>query len=504
MRWGSRKKHPSRGINAVLRDFFEFSACHPLLRKRARRGRDEFTGIKNKRESIIIMFKKILIANRGEIALRVIRACRDMGIISVAVYSEADRDSMHANIADESLCIGGALAKDSYLNMTAIITAAQISGAEAIHPGYGFLSENPAFVKMCEENNIKFIGPSAKSIAMMGNKAEAKSMMTNAGVPVIPGSNGAVYSYLEADNICDRIGYPVMIKASSGGGGRGIRLVADRNSLKNAYDMCRAEAKASFGDDEIYIEKFIENPRHIEIQILADEYGRVIHLFERDCSLQRRHQKIMEEAPSTFMDGDLRYKMGEAAVKAAKAAGYANAGTIEFLVDKNKKFYFMEMNTRVQVEHPVTELITGIDIVTHQIKIAAGEPLKISQSDVKILGHAIECRINAEDPDKNFAPCPGKIKELNVPGGLGVRVDSAVYQGYNIPPYYDSMISKLIVFGNDRDEAIARMRRALAEYLFDGIITNVDYQIELLSTEEFQNGDFTVNFIDEYNRRRTE
>ncbi|MCL1858132.1 MAG: acetyl-CoA carboxylase biotin carboxylase subunit [Oscillospiraceae bacterium] len=450
------------------------------------------------------MFKKILIANRGEIAVRVIRACRDMGIISVAVYSEADRDSMHSNIADESLCIGGAMAKDSYLNLRAIITAAQISGADAIHPGYGFLSENTVFVKLCEENNIKFIGPNAKSIALMGNKAEAKIMMQKSGVPVIPGSDGAVYNLPEAEDICDKIGYPVMIKASGGGGGRGIRLVSDKNALKNAYNMCKAEAKASFGNDDIYIEKFIENPRHIEIQILADEHGKIIYLFERDCSLQRRHQKIMEEAPSVFMDENLRRKMGDAAIKATKAANYFNAGTVEFLVDKNKNFYFMEMNTRIQVEHPVTEFITGIDIVKQQIKIAAGEPLELAQSDVKLLGHAIECRINAEDPDKNFAPCPGKITELNVPGGPGVRVDSAVYQGYNIPPYYDSMISKLIVFGNNRDEAIARMRRALAEYLFEGIITNVDYQIELLSTEEFQTGDFNINFVDEYNKRRRE
>ena len=448
------------------------------------------------------MFKKILIANRGEIAVRVIRACRDMGIISVAVYSEADRDSMHANIADESICIGGAQAKDSYLNMRAIITAAQISGADAIHPGYGFLSENTIFVKLCEDNGIKFIGPCAKSIALMGNKAEAKKMMTKAGVPVIPGSDWAVSGLAEAEKICEKIGYPVMLKASSGGGGRGIRLVKDKNELKNAYDMCRAEAKAAFGDDEIYIEKFIVNPRHIEIQILADELGNVVYLFERDCSLQRRHQKIIEEAPSPFMDEALRKKMGKAAVTAAKAAKYANAGTIEFLVDKDRNFYFMEMNTRVQVEHPVTEFITGIDIVKKQIKIASGEPLGLSQSDIKLLGHSIECRINAENPDKNFAPCPGEIKELNVPGGPGVRVDSAVYQGYVVPPYYDSMISKLIVFGNDREEAIARMRRALAEYLFDGITTNVDYQIELLSTEEFQSGNVNINFIDEYNKRR--
>ena len=453
-------------------------------------------------KEIINMFKKILIANRGEIAVRVIRACRDMGIISVAVYSEADRDSMHSNIADESICIGGAPAQESYLNMRAVITAAKISGAEAIHPGYGFLAENTIFVKLCEENNIKFIGPCAKSIALMGNKAEAKRMMQKAGVPVIPGSDGIVHSLSEAEEICGKTGYPVMIKASGGGGGRGIRLVSEKDALKNAYNMCKTESKASFGDDGIYIEKFIENPKHIEIQILADEHGNVINLFERDCSLQRRHQKIMEEAPSVFMDGDLRKRMGDAAIKAAKAVNYANAGTIEFLVDKNKNFYFMEMNTRIQVEHPVTEFITGIDIVKQQIKIASGEPLELSQGDVKLLGHAIECRINAEDPDKNFAPCPGIITELNVPGGPGVRVDSAVYQGYNIPPYYDSMISKLIVFGNNRDEAIARMRRALAEYLFEGIITNADYQIELLSTEEFQTGNFNINFVDEYNKRR--
>ena len=448
------------------------------------------------------MFKKILIANRGEIAVRVIRACRDMGIISVAVYSEADRDSMHAQIADESICIGGAPAKDSYLNMRAVITAAKISGADAVHPGYGFLSENTIFVRLCEDNNIKFIGPGAKSIALMGNKAEAKNMMQKAGVPVIPGSDGAVKNLREAEEVCGKIGYPVMLKASSGGGGRGIRLVMDINALKNAYVLCRTEARASFGDDEIYIEKFIENPRHIEIQILADEHNNAVHLFERDCSLQRRHQKILEEAPSPFMDATLRAKMGEAAILAAKAANYANAGTIEFLVDKDRNFYFMEMNARVQVEHPVTEFITGIDIVTRQIKIAAGEPLGFKQGDIKILGHAIECRINAENPDKNFAPCPGEIKELNVPGGPGVRVDSAVYQGYIVPPYYDSMISKLIVFGNDREEAISRMRRALAEYLFEGIITNVDYQLELLSTEEFQAGKVNINFVDGYNKRR--
>ena len=448
------------------------------------------------------MFKKILIANRGEIALRVIRACREMGIISVAVYSEADRDAMHANIADESFCIGAAASKDSYLNMRAVITAAQLSGAEAVHPGYGFLSEREQFVKMCEDNNIKFIGPGAKPIAVMGDKAKAKQMMIHAGVPTIPGSNGAVHSLREAEEVCDKIKYPVMIKAVSGGGGRGIRFVASKNELKNAYDMCRAEGKASFGDDSIYIEKYIVEPRHIEIQVIADEHGNCVHLFERDCSLQRRHQKMVEEAPSPFVDDELRAKMGAAAVKAAKSTNYANAGTIEFLVDKDKNFYFMEMNTRIQVEHPVTEIITGIDIVKTQIKIAYGEPLSFAQKDIKISGHAIECRINAENPDKNFAPSPGVIKELNVPGGPGVRVDSAVYQGYAIPPYYDSMISKLIVSGKDREEALARMKRALVEYLFGGIITNVDYQIELISTEEFLTGDFNITFADEYNKRR--
>jgi len=448
------------------------------------------------------MFKKILVANRGEIAIRIIRACRDMGIISVAVYSDADEEAMHANMADESLCIGGAMAKDSYLNMKAVITAAKIAEADAIHPGYGFLAENAAFVKMCEDNGIKFIGPSAKSISMMGDKAKAKSAMTRAGVPTIPGSNGVVHSLLECEDICDRIGYPVMIKASAGGGGKGIRQVNDREALKNAYNMCRAEAKASFGDDSIYIEKLIVNPRHIEIQIIADEFGKTVHLFERDCSLQRRHQKIIEEAPSTFVDEDLRRRMGDAAIKAAKVSGYVNVGTVEFLVDSNKNFYFLEMNTRIQVEHPVTELVTGIDIVTEQIKIASGEPLGYSQGDIKIVGHSIECRINAENPDKNFAPSPGTIDVLNVPGGPGIRVDSATYQGYNIPPYYDSMIAKLIVKGKDREEAIARMRRALAEYHFEGIITNVEYHLELLSTEEFQKGECTINFIDEYNKNR--
>ena len=448
------------------------------------------------------MFKKVLVANRGEIAVRVVRALRELGIRSIGVYSKEDSTSLHAQLADQRLCIGEGPAKNSYLNKEQIITAALNLEADAIHPGYGFLSENTTFVKMCEDNGIKFIGPSAQSIAVMGDKAKAKQTMKQAGVPTIPGSDGAVHSLREVEDICDKIKYPIMIKAVSGGGGRGIRYVATKDELKNAYDMCRAEGKASFGDDSLYIEKYIEEPRHIEIQVIADEHGNCVHLFERDCSLQRRHQKLVEEAPSPFVDDELRAKMGAASVKAAKATNYANAGTIEFLVDKHKAFYFMEMNTRVQVEHPVTEVITGVDIVKTQIKIAMGEPLPFTQKDISITGHAIECRINAENPDKNFAPSPGVINSLHVPGGPGVRVDSATYQGYAIPPYYDSMIAKLIVSGKNREEAIARMKRALAEYLFDGITTNVDYQIELMSTEEFVSGNFNVAFIDEYNKRR--
>ncbi|GHV15180.1 acetyl-CoA carboxylase biotin carboxylase subunit [Clostridia bacterium] len=442
------------------------------------------------------MFKKILIANRGEIALRVIRACRDMGIISVAVYSDADRDAMHANIADEALCIGAAAASESYLSQNAILTAASISGADAIHPGYGFLSENAEFARRVAGAGIKFIGPSPETISMMGSKAEAKRIMREAGVPVIGGSDGVVTDYPSALAAAQSAGFPVMVKAAHGGGGKGIRFVEKESDLRASFDICRAESKASFGSEELYIEKFIVKPRHIEFQILADEHGNIVHLYERDCSLQRRHQKLIEESPSTFLSPALREKMGEAALAAARAVNYSGVGTVEFLVDANHDFYYMEMNTRIQVEHPVTERVTGIDIVTNQIASAAGEILPFKQSDIKLSGHAIECRINAEDPSKNFAPCPGVILELNVPGGPGVRVDSAVYQGYKIPPYYDSMISKLIVHGRNRDEAIARTRRALSEYLFEGIQTNTDYQIELVNSPEFIAGDFDIEFVD--------
>lgn len=448
------------------------------------------------------MFKKILIANRGEIAVRIIRACRDMSIVSVAVCSDVDKDSMHAQIADECLCIGNANPKNSYLNMSAIITAAKASGADAIHPGYGFLSENYEFARLCEENKIVFIGPSAEAISLMGNKSEAKKTMKKAGVPIIPGSDGNVGNAEEGFLIAESIGYPVMIKAANGGGGKGIRLVSAKEAFTNAFNLCKAEAETSFGSGDLYIEKFISEPKHIEIQILGDTMGNVIHLFERDCSLQRRHQKIIEESPSVFLDNDIRAKMGADAVKAVKAVGYENAGTIEFLVDKDKNYYFMEMNTRIQVEHPVTEMVTGIDIVREQINIASGEKLFYKQEDIKLLGHAIECRINAENPDKNFAPSPGIINELNVPGGPGVRVDSAIYQGYEVLPYYDSMISKLIVFADTREQATARMRRALAEYLFSGIETNTDYHLELLSTDEFIRGKFSINFLEEYNKSR--
>lgn len=442
------------------------------------------------------MFKRILIANRGEIAVRVIRACRDMGIISVGVYSKADRDSLHKYLADEKICIGPPSPKDSYLNMKNIISAAVAMGADAIHPGYGFLSENIEFAKMCEENNIEFIGPSYKSIALMGDKAAARETMIKAGVPVIPGSHGLVKSYKEALEVSKKIGYPVMVKASNGGGGRGIRKVDREEDLKNAIQSAKSEAKANFGDDGVYIEKCILNPRHIEIQILGDKYGNVVHLYDRDCSLQRRHQKIIEESPSCFLDDEIREKMGKAAVKAAKAANYYSAGTVEFLVDKDKNFYFMEMNTRIQVEHPVTEFVTGVDLVRAQIEIANGEKLKFKQEDIKIKGHAMECRINAEDPLNNFMPTPGIIQELNIPGGLGVRVDCAIYQGYEIPPFYDSLIAKLIVFGNDRPHTIARMKRALSEFIIGDVTSNADFLMKLLNDKHFTDGNFDNCFLD--------
>ncbi len=439
---------------------------------------------------------KILIANRGEIAVRIIRACKEMNIKTVAIYSEADKESLHTKLADEAICIGPAESSKSYLNIKNIIEAAYITGADSIHPGFGFLSENAQFAKICRESNIKFIGPSAEVIETLGNKSNAKEMMKKAGVPVIPGSDGSVKGLKEAKKIANEIGYPVMLKAAAGGGGKGIRIANNDIELESNYNIVKQEAKISFNDDEIYIEKFIKNPRHVEIQILADEYGDVIHLGERDCSIQRRHQKMIEETPSTAIDDRLRNKMGEAAIKAAKTAGYSSCGTVEFLVDSDKNFYFMEMNTRIQVEHPITEMRTGIDIVKEQIRIAAGERLRIKQKDVNFRGHAIECRINAENPNKNFMPCPGKITGLHLPGGNGIRIDSAIYEGYTIPPNYDSMIAKLIVYGANRNEAIAKMKRALEEVVIEGIETNRDFLFEIIRNLDFIRGNFDTSFID--------
>lgn len=443
------------------------------------------------------MLNKVLIANRGEIAVRIIRACREMNIKTVAIYSDIDKDSLHTKLADEAICVGSAAPSKSYLNVKNILEAANVTGAEGIHPGFGFLSENAKFAKMCTESNIKFIGPSAEVINLMGNKTNAKQLMKDAGVPTVPGSDGKLNSLEEAKKIAKKVGYPVMLKASSGGGGKGIRLCNNQEELINYYDIVKQEAKVSFNDDELYLEKCIVNPRHVEIQILADEYGNCIHLGERDCSLQRNNQKVLEESPSTVLDNTLRKKMGEAAIKAVKAAKYANAGTIEFLVDKDKNFYFMEMNTRIQVEHPVTEWVTGVDIVKEQLKIASGEKLSFKQEDITFSGHSIECRINAENPYKNFRPSPGEIKELNLPGGNGVRIDTAVYTGYKIPPVYDSMIAKLIVHGKDREEAISKMKRALDECIIEGIDTNIEFLKSILSNEKFKSGEFTTAIIKE-------
>ena len=441
------------------------------------------------------MFKKVLIANRGEIAVRIIRACRELGLRTVAVYSEADRSALHAKIADEAVCIGPAASSESYLNVRAIIGACEITGADAIHPGFGFLSENASFARTCEKCGITFIGPDSHSIEMLGDKAAAKEAMKAAGVPVITGSDGAVKSFEEAKRIAAEIGYPVMVKASAGGGGRGIRIVEKAEELESQINAAKQEALSAFGNDEIYIEKFVVNPKHIEIQILADSQGNVISLGERDCSMQRRNQKVLEEAPSTVIDEETRCKMGEAACAAAKVCGYKNAGTIEFRVDKDKHFYFMEMNTRIQVEHPITEEVTGVDIVKEQLRIAAGEPLSYKQEDIKLSGHAIECRINAENPAMNFMPSPGVIDSLFIPGGPGVRVDTAVYQGYEITPYYDSMIAKLIVHGKDREEAIAKMKWALAEFIVDGVSTNIDFHLKLIRTEAFEKGDYDNGYL---------
>lgn len=445
------------------------------------------------------MFNKILIANRGEIAIRIMRACRELGIKTVAVYSTADRSALHAQIADEAICIGPAASKDSYLNTKAIIAACELTHADAIHPGFGFLSENADFARLCRKCGITFIGPSPEVMDAMGDKANAKKTMIEAKVPVVPGSDGVVRTVEQAREVCAEIGYPVMVKASAGGGGRGIRLVEREEDLEANYIAAQQEALQFFANDEVYIEKFIVNPRHVEVQLLADNHGNVVHLGERDCSLQRRNQKVLEESPSPIMTPELRERMGTAAVNAAKACGYQNAGTIEFLVDKDKNFYFMEMNTRIQVEHPVTEFVTGIDLVKAQIRIAAGEKLWFTQDDVKITGHAIECRINAEDPRHGFRPCPGQIKSLHVPGGFNVRIDSAVYSGYVIPPYYDSMIGKMLVKGSTREEAIKKMRVALSEFIIEGVETNIDFQLCLLKDEDFEKGEFDIGFLNRKN-----
>ena len=443
------------------------------------------------------MIRKILIANRGEIAVRIIRACKELGISTVAVYSEQDKDAMHTQLADEAICIGSGKSKESYLNSTNILSAAVATKSNAIHPGFGFLSENATFAAICEACNIKFIGPRSETIDLLGNKSMAREVMTRAKVPVIPGSKGIIETFEKAKSEAKRIGYPIMIKASSGGGGKGIRLVRKEDELENAFYTAKSEGATNFGDDSVYMEKFIENPRHIEFQIIADNYGNVIHLGERDCSIQRRNQKVLEEAPAKVLTEELREKMGIAAINGAKAAGYVNAGTMEFLLDKHGNFYFMEMNTRIQVEHPVTEMITSVDIVKEQINIANNNKLSFSQDDVVLRGHAIECRINAEMPDKNFAPCPGKITFLNIPGGNGVRVDTAVYSGYTIPPLYDSMIAKLIVHGKNRDEAIHKMIRALEEFVIEGIESNIDFQFDILNNDVFKSGNFDTSFINQ-------
>ena len=441
------------------------------------------------------MLKKVLIANRGEIAVRIIRACREMGIRTVAIYSEADKNALHVQLADEAICVGPAPSNKSYLNVKAILEAACLTGADSIHPGFGFLSENPNFAKICQETGIKFIGPDYKLIELLGNKSRAKETMKRAGVPVVPGSDGLIYSKEQAVNLAEQIKYPVMLKASAGGGGRGIRVAYSKEELEKEYDIVKQEAKVSFNDDSLYLEKFVENPRHVEIQILADEHGNCIHLGERDCSVQRRNQKVLEETPSGILDEETRKKMGEVAVKAVKEIGYSNAGTIEFLVDKNKDFYFMEMNTRVQVEHPVTEMVTGVDIIKEQIKIASGEELTYKQEDIKFDGHSMEVRINAENPDKNFMPCPGTITGLHIPGGNGIRVDTAIYSGYTVPPTYDSMLAKLIVHGKNREESIAKMKSAVAEFVVEGITTNIDFLLKILENENFKTNNYDTSFI---------
>lgn len=441
------------------------------------------------------MIKKVLIANRGEIAVRIIRACREMGIETVAVYSEADKEALHTQLADEAICIGPAPSSESYLNMEQIISATIVSGADAIHPGFGFLSENTKFAELCEKCNIIFIGPDSKVISRLGNKSEARNTMANAGVPIIPGSREAIYDASKGKEVAREIGYPVIVKAALGGGGKGMRVAENEAGFDLAFRTAQKETKAAFGDDTMYIEHFVQHPKHIEFQIMADKYGNVVQFGERDCSIQRNHQKMIEESPSVALTPELRRRMGDAAVRAAKAVHYESAGTIEFLLDKDKNFYFMEMNTRIQVEHPVTEMVSGVDLMKEMIRVAAGEPLSVKQEDIHLQGHAMECRINAEDPAHHFRPCPGVIEEIHLPGGNGVRIDTAAYNGYEIPPFYDSMIAKVIVHGRTRQEAIDKMRSTLGELIIDGVTTNVDFQYEILDNEDFQAGEITTDFI---------
>ena len=441
------------------------------------------------------MIEKILIANRGEIAVRVIRACREMGIRTVAVYSEADKDALHTQLADEAVCIGPAPSAESYLNMQNIISATLVSGADAIHPGFGFLSENSKFAELCEQCKITYIGPDSKVISALGNKSVARNTMVEAGVPVIPGSKEPVYTVEEGEKIAGEIGYPIIVKAALGGGGKGMRVAQTPDEFQASFQTAQKEAQMAFGDGTMYIEHFVEHPRHIEFQIIADSYGNIVHLGERDCSIQRNHQKMIEECPCAALSDELRKKMGETAVKAARAAGYTNAGTVEFLLEKDGTFYFMEMNTRIQVEHPVTECVTGIDLIKEQIRIANGGELTFRQEDIRMTGHAIECRINAEIPERNFTPSAGRITDLHLPGGNGIRVDTAVYSGCEVLPYYDSMLAKLIVHGKDRREAVDKMRSALGEIIIEGIGTNVDYQYEISENEDFISGKTDVDFI---------
>jgi acetyl-CoA carboxylase biotin carboxylase subunit len=445
------------------------------------------------------MFKKVMVANRGEIAVRVIRACRELGISTVAVYSEADKDALHVTLADEAYCIGPAPSKESYLNMTNLMSVATLVGVDAIHPGYGFLAENADFAELCAACGITFIGPSPEAIMKMGDKTTARESMKKAGVPTVPGTEGVIEDLDEAARVAKEIGYPVIVKATAGGGGKGMRIVHSEEELKRAITLAQKEAEANFGNPGVYLEKFLVKPRHIEIQVLADNYGNVIHLGERDCSIQRRYQKLIEEAPSPALTPELRERMGQAAVQAAKSVNYSGAGTVEFLLDQEGNFYFMEMNTRIQVEHPVTELITGIDLVKWQIRVAAGEPLTVKQEDVRFDGWAIECRINAERPDKNFMPSPGTIQFYLPPGGNGVRVDSACYQGYKIAPFYDSMIAKLIVWGKDRKEALERMNRALREFAIDGVHTTIPFHLKVINHPKFVSGDFHIQFLETIN-----